>query len=193
MLLILRCLFKILNGLVLFYWGPQYFFSCRTLYCLVIWLSSSFFLPIEADTCYDRILIYYQDNTMCIDPITRETYNFATSLSCDNIPQNDIALDLHNDEHYGLIPKSVLSASPRLSRPKQVQSAISPGPYTARKAGTYLNADSTSFWNRVVSTRHSDTILKFMERAISFIFHLLLIDTQPVVIQTQLVFVSTKF
>ena len=39
-------------------------------------------------------------------PITRQTFNYANRISCNNIPQRVIALDPDNYEHYvqGLKP-----------------------------------------------------------------------------------------
>ena len=46
-------------------------------------------------------------------------------LSCNNNPQNVIALDLDTDEHYVLTPKPVTWATTRFFETKEVQSAIS--------------------------------------------------------------------
>ena len=44
---------------------------------------------------------------MYIDPITRQSFNYTTAESCDNNPQNVIALHLDTDEHYVLTPNIV--------------------------------------------------------------------------------------
>ena len=85
------------------------------------------------------------------DPITRQTFIYATSASCDNNPQKVIALGLDTDEHYALTPKCVERATPSFFEPKQVQSAISPNTFTAQEAKIYSNAELTTFWNRVFS------------------------------------------
>ena len=37
------------------------------------------FLPLyKADKCFDRITLHNQDTVMYIDPITRQTFNYAT-------------------------------------------------------------------------------------------------------------------
>ena len=124
----------------------------------------------EGDKCFDRIPIYYRDTVMFIDPITRQTFNYATPISCDNNPQNVIALDPDLDEHYVLTPKPVLRANPKLFKPNQIQTAISPNTFTAQDAGIYSNAELTNFWNRVLFTKHSDTTLKLLGKAISYDF-----------------------
>ena len=35
---------------------------------------------------------------MYIDPITRQTYDYAIPIACDNIPRNIIELDLDSDD-----------------------------------------------------------------------------------------------
>ena len=101
--------------------------------------------------------MYYQTTVMLIGPIARQTFNYATPVSCDTNPQNVIAIDLDTDEDYVLTPKPVLRATPMLFEPKQTQSANSPNTFTAQEAVFYSNADFTNFWNRVLFTKHSDT------------------------------------
>ena len=66
-----------------------------------------FSLPYEGDNCFDRIPIYYQDIVMYIDPITRQTFYYATPLSCDKNPQKVIALDFAKFKRFVLTPKPV--------------------------------------------------------------------------------------
>ena len=56
----------------------------------------------------------------------RQVFNYATTKSCDNNPQNVIALDLDSDEHNVLTRKPVLLASRPLFESEQVQCAKSP-------------------------------------------------------------------
>ena len=67
-------------------------------------------------------------------------------------------------------PKTVLRANPKLFKPKQIQIAISPNTFTAQDAGIYSNAKLNNFWNRVLFTKHSDTTLKLLRKAISYDF-----------------------
>ena len=66
----------------------------------------------EADKCFDRVPIRYQNSVVNNDPITRQTLNYATPLSCDSNPQNVIALDLDNIEHYVLKPETCVTSYP---------------------------------------------------------------------------------
>ena len=73
----------------------------------------------EADKSFDRIPIYYQDTVKYIDPITRQTFNYASSLSCDKYRQEVMALDLDAHEHCVLTPKLLLRSTPMLPETKQ--------------------------------------------------------------------------
>ena len=42
----------------------------------------------KADRCFDRIPIHLKDTLMYVDPITRQTYDYATPIACDNNPRN---------------------------------------------------------------------------------------------------------
>ena len=46
----------------------------------------------KADRRFDRIPIHYKDTLMYVDPITRQTYDYATPIPCDNSPRNIIEL-----------------------------------------------------------------------------------------------------
>ena len=46
----------------------------------------------KADKCFDRIPIHYRETIMFVDPITRQTFNYATPIECGNNPQNIIEL-----------------------------------------------------------------------------------------------------
>ena len=38
----------------------------------------------KADRSFDRIPIHFKDTLMYVDPITRHTYDYATTITCDN-------------------------------------------------------------------------------------------------------------
>ena len=52
----------------------------------------------KADRCFDRIPIYYKDTLLYVDPITRQTYDYATPIACDNNPISNIELDPDSDD-----------------------------------------------------------------------------------------------
>ena len=85
---------------------------------------------------------------MFIDLITRQTFNYAAPISCDNIPRNAIALHADLDEHYVLTPKPVPRFNPKSFKAKQIQTAISPNTFTAQDNGIYSNAELADFLNQ---------------------------------------------
>ena len=106
---------------------------------------SHFFSPLcEADNCFHCMRIYYQDTVMYVDPIGRQTITYAAPISCDNNPQDVIALDFEDDEHYNLTPKPVLGATPKLSEPLQVQFAKKLYTFTSQETGLYSNTELTN-------------------------------------------------
>ena len=114
--------------------------------------------------------IYYQGTVMYIDSITRQNFNYATGIYCDNNPQNVIATYLDADEHYVVTAKPVLRATLMLFEKKHVLSAINPNTSSAQEAGIHSNCEITKFWNRVLFTKHSDTTLKLSGKAIWYDF-----------------------
>ena len=57
---------------------------------------------------------------MYLDPIPRQTFDYATPISCDNNPQNVIAFVFDTDKHCVLTLKHVLRATLKLFKTKQV-------------------------------------------------------------------------
>ena len=49
------------------------------------------------DKCYDRIPILFDRTTESVDPITRQTYDFASETPCLGVYTNVFQLDLEND------------------------------------------------------------------------------------------------
>ena len=52
----------------------------------------------KADSSFDRIPIHYRETIMYVDPITRQTFNYATPIKCRNNPQNPFELDPDTDD-----------------------------------------------------------------------------------------------
>ena len=98
-----------------------------------------------AEKCYDKIPISYFDTVKYVDPITRQTFDYATRIPCENNPQNLIALDPDTDQYYVLTPKPIKRDPPLLFEPRQIQTAISPNTFTAQEAGIYSNQELQHF------------------------------------------------
>ena len=60
---------------------------------------------------------------MYVNPITRQTFNFATPIECDNNPQNIIELDPNSNEtdFYILTPEPVKKEPPQMFKPTQIK------------------------------------------------------------------------
>ena len=74
---------------------------------------------------------------MCVDPITRQTYDYATPLGCDNNPRNNIQLDPDSDDQdfYILGPEPIERKPPLLFSPSQIETTTRPNTITAQDAG----------------------------------------------------------
>ena len=78
------------------------------------WLydCSRHFSPLYiAEQCYDKIPVNYIGTVMYVDPITRQTIQYANQIPCKYNPQNVISLDPNTDRYYVLTPQ------PNLKRP----------------------------------------------------------------------------
>ena len=107
---------------------------------------------------------------MYIDPITRQSFNSATSISCDNNPPIVIASDFVNDKHNILKPKPVSRATLAFFEAQQFPSPRSLIVFTAQGAGYFSHAEVTNFSNRLIVIIHSDTTLKLLDKATAIDF-----------------------
>ena len=107
---------------------------------------------------------------MYVDPITRQTFEYANQIPCENNPQNVISLDPDADQYY-VLTQPIKKDPPLFFEPTEVQAAISPNTFTAQDAGIYSQKELKHFWNRVLFTKYSDnTTLQLLGKAISYEF-----------------------
>ena len=102
-----------------------------------------FLLPLyKADRCFDRIPIHYKDTLMYVDPVTRQTYDYATPILCENNPRNIMELDPDTDDQdfYIFRPEPRKRKPPVMFTPNQIKTTIRPNTFTAQDAGKYSNA-----------------------------------------------------
>ena len=80
----------------------------------------------KADRCFDRIPIHFKDTLMYVDPITRQTYDYATPSTCDNNPGNIIEIDLESDDQdfYTLGPEPIKRKPPPMFLPSEIKTTI---------------------------------------------------------------------
>ena len=105
---------------------------------------------------------------MYVDPITRQTYDYATPITCDNNPRNIIELDPDSGDQdcYMLGPQPIKLKPP----PSQIKTTIRPNAFTAQDAGIYSNAEFNQLWNRILFSKHSDSTLQLLGKALSYSF-----------------------
>ena len=91
--------------------------SCNFLYVKgsTAWLYDCphFLSPLyKADRCFDRIPIHFKDTLMYVDPISRQTYDYATQITCDNNPRTIIELDPdYDDQDFYILDLILLNAN----------------------------------------------------------------------------------
>ena len=126
----------------------------------------------KADKCFDRIPIHYRETIIYVDPITRQTFNYATPIECGNNPQNKIELDpdSNDGDFYVLTPEPLKREALQMFKPTQIKTTITPITFTAQDAGIYSNAELDQFWNRVLFAKHSDTTLQLLGKSLSYDF-----------------------
>ena len=109
---------------------------------------------------------------MYVDPITRQTFDYATPITCDNNPRNFIELDPDSDDQnfYILGPEPIKRKPPLMFTPLQIKTKIRPNTFTAQDAGIYSNAELDQFWNRILFSKHSDSTLQLLGKALSYSF-----------------------
>ena len=80
------------------------------------------------DRCFDRIPIHFKDALMYVDPITRQTFDYATPITCENNPKNIIELDPESDDQdfYILGPEPNKRKPPLMFTPSQNKTTIRP-------------------------------------------------------------------
>ena len=124
----------------------------------------------KADKCFDRIPIHYRETIMYVDPLTRQTFNYATPIDSGNNPQNIIELDPDSDDEdfYVLTPEPLEREAPQMFEPTQIKTTVTPNTFSAQDAGIFSNAELDQFWNRVLFAKHSDITLPLLGKSLSY-------------------------
>ena len=82
---------------------------------------------------------------MYVDPITRQTNDYATPITCDNNPLNIIELDPDSDDFYIFRPEPITRKPPLMFTPSQIKTTVRPNTFTAQGAGICSNAEFDQF------------------------------------------------
>ena len=74
---------------------------------------------------------------MYVDLITRQTYDYATPVACDNFSRNIFELDPDSDaqDFYHVGPETIKRKPPLMFTPSQIKMTIHPNTFTAQDAG----------------------------------------------------------
>ena len=109
---------------------------------------------------------------MYVDPITRQTFNYATPIEFGNNPQYNIELDPDTDDgfFYVLTPDPFRREPPQMFKPTQIKTTKTPNTFTAQDAGICSNAELDQFWNRLLFEKHSDTTLQLLGKSLIYDF-----------------------
>ena len=109
---------------------------------------------------------------MCVDPIIRQTYAYATPLTCANNPQSIFELDpdSNDQDFYILRPETIKRKPPLKFTPSQINTTKRPITFTAQDAAIYSNAELGQLWNRIFISKHSDKTLQLLGKALSYSF-----------------------
>ena len=109
---------------------------------------------------------------MYVDPITRQTFDYATPIACDTNPRNIIELDPDSDDQdfYILGPEPIGRKPPLMFTPSQIITTIRANTFTAQDARIYSNAELDQFWNRILFSKHSDSTLQLLGKALDYSF-----------------------
>ena len=69
---------------------------------------------------------------MYVDPYTRQTFEYANQIPCENNPQNVIALDHDTEQYYVLTSQPVKKGPPHFFEPTQLQTLLAPTPLLSK-------------------------------------------------------------
>ena len=119
------------------------------------------------DKCYDRIPILFERTTKFVDPITRQTYDFASEIPCLGDYTNVFQLDLENDNSwYQLFSDPMPFNKPLLFKPTELGHITQFPTLDTRRAGMYTPKQMKNFWGSIFHASASDTVLKNLTRTI---------------------------
>ena len=86
-----------------------------------------------------------------VDPVTRQTYDYATPIPWDKNTRNIIELDPDGDHQdlYILRPEPIKQKPPLMFTPTHIKTTVLLNTFTFQDAGIYSNAELDQFWNRI--------------------------------------------
>ena len=100
-----------------------------------------------------------------LDPITRQTYDFAFEIPCLGAYTNVFQLDLENvNSWYQLLPDPMPFNKPFLYKPTELGHITQFPIFDIRRAGMYTPKQKKNFWDNIIHASASDTVIKKITR-----------------------------
>ena len=129
---------------------------------------TKFLSPLRVlDKCYDRIPILLERTTKFVDPITRQTYDFASEIPCLGDYTNVFQLDLENDNSwYQLLPDPMPFNKHLLFKPTELGHFTEFPTFDTRRAGMYAPKQMKNIPDKIIYASASDIVLKKLIRTI---------------------------
>ena len=108
--------------------------------CSTAWIRDCplFFSPVfKADRCFDCIPIHFKDTLVYVDPIIRQTYEYATPIAFDNNFRNIIELlNFSDDQDFHILGPEPIKRKPSLMfTPSQIGTTIRSNTFTTQGDG----------------------------------------------------------
>ena len=130
--------------------------------------NRSNFLYVEGSTAW----LQHRETIVYVDPITKQTFNYATAIECGNNPQNIIELDpdTYGGNFYVLTRDPLKREAPQMFKPTQIKTTKTPNTFTAQDANIYSNANLDQIWSRVLFAKHSHTTPQLLGKSLSYDF-----------------------
>ena len=102
----------------------------------------------------------FERSTKFEDPITRQTYDFASEIRCLGDYTNEFQLDLENDiSWYQLLPEPMLFNKTLLFKPTELGHKTQFPTFDTRRAGMYTPNQMKNFWDNAIHNSASETLL----------------------------------
>ena len=123
-------------------------------------------LPLKVlDQCFFRIPVHYDNRTMFVEPITRQTYKEVFRVGGY---KNACQLDIDNDiSWYHLMPAPLPLQPPKMFSPRVVSFVPKFISYESQRAGIRTPIQLTSFWDNILLSEASKSDLtKFLREVL---------------------------
>ena len=82
----------------------------------------------------------------------------------------ELLLNSDDQDFYILGPEPIKRKPPLMFTPSRIKTTIRPNTFTAQDAGIYSNAELDQIWNRILFSKHSDSTLQLLGKALSYTF-----------------------